>query len=324
MSRLHARRFAQAGFTLVELLVVIGIIAVLISILLPSLARARQQALTVSCLANLRSIGQALQIYEQENKRLPYAASGGLATNDTWWHAVSDTLGVQSRDVSGNTVRFTDILKCPGSLLNDSPLGYRADYTANILAFGAPAEGNDPASGQPWRPMQLATIVDGASKMIAWDGGQFRYWNKGDAAGVKEWIPGTFTDPREWNGTFPYAMAFYDWASLWLSPTGLHDADESLIPSWFPPRYNTLLPCGESPGAWGTLTTTAISAYNNDSAGLEDPAGTSGRPDSHWKNEMRYRHNGDTIVNALYGDGHAESRKLGDVRWRDIAIRYHN
>jgi prepilin-type N-terminal cleavage/methylation domain-containing protein len=74
----------RTAFTLVELLVVIGIIALLISILLPALTKAQQAARTIACSSNLRTIGQALNIYAAENRGfLPPDMQGGQAKAST-------------------------------------------------------------------------------------------------------------------------------------------------------------------------------------------------------------------------------------------------
>ena len=81
-----SRLVAPHAFTLVELLVVISVIALLIALLLPTLARALDSAKAVQCATNLRSLGQAHLMYAGDNKgRFTYAAypTGGAAVTAT-------------------------------------------------------------------------------------------------------------------------------------------------------------------------------------------------------------------------------------------------
>lgn len=62
---------SERGFTLIEMMIVVAIIAILVSILVPNFVRARAQAQTAACEANLKEIATAIELYETDNDRYP-------------------------------------------------------------------------------------------------------------------------------------------------------------------------------------------------------------------------------------------------------------
>lgn len=97
---LRLKRRTVPAFTLVELLVVIGIISLLVALLLPALNRAREHANRLKCAANLRSIGQAMTLYVQRYARYPAAIFDGPGMPEAGvWPARLRPLAGGSRDV---------------------------------------------------------------------------------------------------------------------------------------------------------------------------------------------------------------------------------
>lgn len=136
------------GFTLVELLVVIGVIAILISLLLPALNNARESAKTITCQANLRQVGQAFSIYFAGNNvksYFPYRYFDNNGDEVRWYNIIFPKN-------ASNVAIGKDVLWCPNGTHRPSDANYNSGniaYGYNHLMGGLLSYGT--AGGKNWR-----------------------------------------------------------------------------------------------------------------------------------------------------------------------------
>ena len=181
----------RAGFTLVELLVVIGIIALLISILLPTLNQARRSAKSVVCLSNLRQMGTGLVQYANDYRLYLPSAFGNNTPDwpgsDPKWYA---------KRVLSNYTTGGDVLTCGE---DPTPLNVSNDYNWQL----GPEEQE--------RPVKLSYAIN-----VGWD----REWTHRKLSSIREPVliravgdqgrgqkhNGTYNFESEgnWKGQFPF------------------------------------------------------------------------------------------------------------------------
>jgi len=270
----------RIGFTLVELLVVIGIIAVLISLLLPALNKARQSGQTLSCLANLRQIGMGITMYAGDNQgMLPPGQwpnwGDGSSDQVLWYTLINPYMGGKGNSwyttgcayAAGTSVPTADqipvnlspVFICAGANISAgyehyscNPVIMPAQGNINAQNYG---KGNGTSAGGMPMPQKLNNARVSCNIALAMDGAQLLP----DQGGMTGYASAVAT-AMDYDNT--------SWALHYTTPMSSN-----------PGTYNRVIP-------W---------EYNYD-GDVWEPQG-----------DIRWRHQNNTAVNLVFADGHADT-----------------
>ena len=311
-------RHIRRGFTLVELLVVIGIIAVLISILLPALSAARKQANTVKCLASLKEIGNCFNMYSVENKGWwPVCSydtyqrdSDNLAVTWFWYnflqkYATRYQLNTATANVDErNNGRRTIFWGCP-----EFEAAYSTGYNGNYNV-------TDTGYGMNYAPTCTADYPPFGKTIKPQDKAQYRTFNGGQGKFFKQ-VQWTHSSERGLIGD----ASFYVLQEI-------DDIDSYILtdPTRVPPQkiFNPLT-------IWSTsIPYTGQIDYDFYRHGTYPPLGTingsqsllDGNNKTHLPSYGGIKYGGKVKYNLLYCDGHASTLVSIPEGYRALRMKF--
>ena len=300
------RRRSAGAFTLVELLVVIGIIAVLIGVLLPALNKARQSANNLKCMANLRTIGQAINIYATFNKgSLPFGfwdgslplGSGPVAERRTDWSVLLLNVLIKQSGTSytENAAAGGDRSQTRRQVFVDVDV----PDSVGVLTYGA-------------HPRLMPTINQAEPRYVQTfpPPNNIRYPSPYKIAKIRRASEilliadatlcqlSEFTTPTQQSNSQLYALDKGAWNG---GPPAAGVPRSYLLDDY---NISGMLPTfgPNTPVDIGYGTTATVTRVNF------DPSGTSNPPPQNWGN-LRFRHMNNTVANVLMVDGHVESHR---------------
>ena len=306
-----SRRFSKA-FTLVELLVVIGIISVLISALLPALGRARAAANSIDCQARLRQMGQALQIYTVNNKGLlPW----GVVRHDAawtdhtipnpsnretywWWtFTLSDTLQKGLIQSDGFVHGISPIFRDKDTIDPPAEARYVNHYTVNQrLMWNTNDVDSTPSAYHPGAPNRMGNDLVQRKVASIKPSGVFVIW---DGPQAMDYGYNAYELATEMDGN---QITFGHCFVRGSTSAGINYG-------------RPVVPGGRGQTQNASVARAAQKKFNN------DLVSAFGAPDG-WTTHLRFRHMKNTQLNALCLDGHVESRKVGEAMLLDFCTNY--